>query len=675
MHRAVRSLGARSGWYGVGCLKDRGSFEGWRLNVESECNRLRDFQKKELSAVGDAAAARKLIRLLDTLSSRLCLLLDTAEVCASSHSDASAREAASKSYSLLSMFVTKLNMDSILYKPLASVVDNDALFGGLSDEEQRIGKSLKLEFERDGIHLAESKKVGVEKLQAELRAAEQAFSRVEHTGVGEVELTLKESGQLLMDSLSLSRFGRVVPPKVLMRVDIPILNLVLRTASDGDVRKRFYLKAHSDNSLSVLNRLIKTRAELASLLGFKSYAHMTTSYRMAGSPERVNEFLKGFTKSISSTAKRQTEMLGELKGGKIQAWDVAYFSNKLLDAKYGSLLAQASSYFSVTQCLNGLELVTKELFGINFKQVPMDPGEAWADDIQKIVLTEQDGGHEVGVLYLDLYYRPGKYPNPAHFQVQCAHLSRPLEYFFNDDESRNEYQLPSSVLVCNFDKSCQSLQHTQVQTLFHEFGHALHTLLSRTEFQHLSGTRGELDFVETPSQLMEYFCYDERVLKKFAFHHETGEAIPSEVVNALRGSKRMFQAMEVQQQTMFAACDMKLFSDSELLDEGSATEELIKLHDAYTQVPHVPGTFWLTKFSHFVNYGAAYYSYTFARAFAADLWYTCFHKDPLNREVGMAYRNNILRHGGTRDPNAMMQDMLKRPPQFDAFINEIKGLD
>ncbi|GBG34523.1 Mitochondrial intermediate peptidase, mitochondrial [Hondaea fermentalgiana] len=699
------------GLYGEPRLVSETSFEEWRREVEADCKALREVADQFNVETSDKETAvtngRMFLQLLDSVSARLCLLLDTAEICASSHADADIRKAAAGAYARLSAYVTKLNMDPALYHPLASMVNDPEVLATLSPEEQRVSISLKLEFERDGIHLSPEEKERVEELQAKTRESETQFTQLERYASSELRLSLKESGKIFLDASSLGRFGSVdpksIPPSYRVIVNSTTLNIAMRRVSDSNLRKRFYIKAHAEGverNLAALEDLMRVRRNLANALGFKSFAHLSTSYRMAGDPSEVLNFLDKLNERIAPRAKAETRALEALKeehepnAGPLQAWDVPYYSNLAVKTEFGSLIERSHEYFTLDGCLQGLRGICNSLFGLHFENVPLDPGESWAEGVQKLEVREEDGT-PAGTLYLDLYQRPGKFANPAHFQVRCSHLHRPLSYFGVSkastpaskaaaaaaarEESHTAYHLPSSVLVCNFDRPGALLHHTQVQTLFHEFGHALHSLMSRTKLQHLSGTRGELDFVETPSQLMEYFCFNSRVVRTFAFHHRTGEPIPQDVVDALNMSRRKFQGMEFQQQIMYAACDQLLFGDGPearsvqnmVRDPGAASDVLRELNHRYSHIPYTEGTFWLSRFSHFVNYGAAYYSYTYSRAFAADLWHTRFAADPLNREVGDDLRNLMLSHGGARDPHVMLKDLLGRETSVDPLIHEL----
>ena len=224
------------------------------------------------------------------------------------------------------------------------------------------------------------------------------------------------------------------------------------------------------------------------------------------------------------------------------------------------------------------------------------------------------------------------------------------------------YQLPIVALVSNLSAGRDgSLTHGEVETLFHEFGHALHSLLSRTKFQHMSGTRASMDFVETPSHLMENFVWDPRFLNIMARHCDTGAPKPNHMIQQLVKSRYEFHAIERRNQIIYAMFDQKLFG-KQVDKTGSTTIQLFdQLHKDYG-VPHLPGTHWHTRFGHLVTYGAGYYGYLFSQVFATDIWKVCFEENCLSREAGDRFWHQILAHGGAKDPWQMLTDMLGHHP-------------
>jgi len=197
----------------------------------------------------------------------------------------------------------------------------------------------------------------------------------------------------------------------------------------------------------------------------------------------------------------------------------------------------------------------------------------------------------------------------------------------------------------------------------------MYGIMSRTEFQHLAGPRTELDFVETPSTLMEYFASDYRVLKMFARHHITNEVIPKSMVEAMWKSKLSFSATDTLTQVSQGLLDLNLFGTQPLPD-GSTTALWQRLTNNYTLVPYESETYWHSKFGHLCHYGAGYYSYLYCRVFSSCLWYKCFASDPLNREQGLKYRHEFLAVGGAKSPLDLLRNMLGSDPSIDVFIDE-----
>ncbi|KAK6155840.1 hypothetical protein DH2020_010088 [Rehmannia glutinosa] len=266
-----------------------------------------------------------------------------------------------------------------------------------------------------------------------------------------------------------------------------------------------------------------------------------------------------------------------------------------------------ASYFSLPQCIEGLKVLAVSLFGVKFREIPLGPGESWHPDVLKLSLHHPDEG-DLGYLYLDLKLRKDKHPICAHFAIKGGRKI-----------SDTEYQLP--------------------------------------DYQHFSGTRVVLDFAETPSNLFEYYAWDYRVLRTFAKHYSTGDPIPENLVKSLQGAKNMFAATELQRQVFYALIDQALHASqpSSVEDTISIVADLKREHTSWK---HVEGTHWHTRFSHLVTYGAGYYSYLYAKCFAATIWKKMFHQDPLSLAAGNALRSKFLQHGGAKDPTIILNDLV-----------------
>jgi intermediate peptidase len=378
--------------------------------------------------------------------------------------------------------------------------------------------------------------------------------------------------------------------------------------------------------------------------------------------------------AILSRAKQQVEGSAE-----VEPWDVKFYV-KLLKAQRGVDPNELAPYLSLSNCLNATQILVHHLFGIKMQEVDLADAERWDIDeddkgrsrriipkdeqIRKFVLWEEESGRELGIMYLDLHPRPAKYTHAAHFTVRCGCLK---------DGPNSEYQTPIVGLVCNMNTGQASFSsHQEVETFLHEFGHALHSLLSRTNFQHLSGTRAALDFVETPSHWMEHYAWCEEFLPLLATN-QNGEPIPEHMVQALRRSRNQFRFLEMQSQIVLSNFDQIIFGsrrgNSSLLSPSKIWAEIHRLN----QVPFAEGTHWFTNVGHLVTYGAGYYGYLYSQIFASGIWNELFHKKSMTRESGEKIWKKMLIHGGARDANMMLEELLGHKPTVDHYWNSFAG--
>ncbi|KAJ9553243.1 hypothetical protein OSB04_017288 [Centaurea solstitialis] len=435
-----------------------------------------------------------------------------------------------------------------------------------------------------------------------------------------------------------------------------IVSAVLQWTSNDQVRKMTYIESNSvpHANLGVLDNLIAARHEIAQISGYKSYADYALHSNMASSPDVVSSFLDELSKLVQPKAVEEFKSIRDFKRQKtgqkymeLEPWDEAYFTSLMKSSAYNLDFSVVASYFSLSQCIEGLKLLVESLFDMKFLNIPLTPGESWHPDVMKMSLHHPNEG-DLGYIYLDLILRRGKYPGCANFPIRRG---RRL--------SETEYQLPVVALVCNFSKPPNSavvrLQHSDVEILFHEFGHALHSLLSRTDYQHFSGTRVAFDMMETPSSLFQYYAWDYRVLKKFARHYSTGDIIPEKLVESTQGAKKMFAAMKLQQEIYYAMVDQALYGNqTSPVDTTSIVADLRKQH---TNWKHVEGTHWQTRFSHLLQYGAGVYTYLYAKCFASTIWERVCKEDPLSLETGTAIRTKLLQHGGAKDPAQLLSHL------------------
>uniref|UniRef100_A0A7S1UFL5 Peptidase M3A/M3B catalytic domain-containing protein n=1 Tax=Phaeomonas parva TaxID=124430 RepID=A0A7S1UFL5_9STRA len=419
---------------------------------------------------------------------------------------------------------------------------------------------------------------------------------------------------------------------------------------------------------------------------------------MAGSPEAVLAFLGELGKRLKPVSEAEHRELEALKaaeeGGEagIEPWDVLYYTHKARLREDLDAAPDLRPYLPLPAVTEGLRRLSAALFGLELRKEALAPGERWdgaagaaAPGLKRLGLFE-DGRH-VASIYMDLLPRPDKYPHSAHFTIRCGCAVDPLE----DD---GEYQVPSVALVFNFGGAQPGaappasdaevlLHHGEAETLFHEFGHALQSALSRTRYQHLSGTRVPVDFVETPSHLFEYFVWDGRVLDAFAAHKDSGAPIPPATLAKMRRGRRQFAGVDTQKQVLYALLDQHLFGaraaaalDAAGQEGGADNLDLLGISAEtsaeLTGSPGPDGDAWFAHFGHFTGYGAGYYGYLYARVFAAQIWGDLFAADPWDGEAGGRLWRDMLAKGNARDAHLILRDLLGREPALDCFLDELK---
>ncbi|XP_031484257.1 mitochondrial intermediate peptidase, mitochondrial isoform X2 [Nymphaea colorata] len=618
---------AETGLYGFEQLKTP---KGFRYLVKDAIKRSEEL----IAYISRLPPSEDVIRAMDEISDTVCSVVDSAELCRNTHPDSEFVKEADKASVEMNAFLHLLNTNQSLYDAVVKAETEGVL---TTVEAQRAAHTLRTDFEKGGIHLCAGKLDRVDKINAEIARLGREFNENIVNDPGQFDVfpssRVPKSLHHILQRIYCTKSGSVklsVESSSMIKesgfritTDEGTLSSILKWTNDAEVRKRAYITGHSAPfaNLSVLDKLIAARHELAQ--------------------DRAD-------KEVEIIRKVKSQFCGDASGD-VQPWDEAYFKGIIKSSAYEIDPTVVASYFPLSQCLEGLKVIVESLFGATFYNVSLAPGESWHPNVVKLLFHHPNEG-DLGFLYLDLYSRKDKFPGCAHFAIKGG---RKL--------SKTQYQLPVVALVCNFSArpgpSTSNLNHWEVETLFHEFGHALHSLLSRTDYQHFSGTRMVLDLAETPANLFEYFAWDYRVLKRFARHYSSGEIIPENLVASMNSAKNMFVATDLQRQIFYSAMDQKLFGEQ----SSTPTDTIDMVADLtrkYTSWGYVEGTHWHTRFNHLINYGAGYYSYLYAKCFAATIWQKVFNDEPLSLSAGSILRTKFLQYGGSRDPSEMLNDFL-----------------
>ena len=429
-----------------------------------------------------------------------------------------------------------------------------------------------------------------------------------------------------------------------------------------ELRYKFNTVSIDENG-KILEEAVMLRQEIAQAFGQPSWSDHRLEDRMAKSPDRVKEFYAGLRGALTEKGEQELSEISDLLEADVgedvvQVWDWGYYDTQQRMTDYGVDNFEVAKYFPLPQVLEGMLELTSEMFGIHFREV--DEFDSWHSDVLLYAIDDADSGEEIASFYLDLFPREGKYGHAAEFPLL---LSRRLE--------DGSYQNPLCAMVANFTKPTADapslLQHGEVETFFHEFGHVLHQNLGRTELGRFGGTSVERDFVEAPSQIMQHWIWRPDVLKRFARHYETGEPIPDELVDQLVAARNLNKGLFQLRQMQYGWWDQEMHSGTgrdlhEIHDEGSAI----------SLMPPHEGTFALASFGHLMGgYDSSYYGYMWSEVFGDDM-FSKFEDDGVtNPEVGMAYRRAVLEKGGTVDPDEMLREFLGREPNNKAFLRKL----
>ena len=642
---------------------------------------------------------KRAARDLDRLSDLLCRVIDLSDFVRSVHPDGGVQATANQAYATMFEYMNVLNTTTGLNEQLKTAMSVSEVWDSWSEEERTVAKILEKDFSKSAIDLAHAERQAFVDISNEIAQVGTDF--VDHMAAATPFLNLPSSKLKGMDPTfvrQLTRWGNVSLPTV----GAPAM-LALRTVEDAETRREIYMasRTSAQANLGRLEQLLKRRAELAKLSGYENFGHMTLADKMARTPEAVTGFLDALALDNGPRVRREVQELVELKerdarsqnssgSGELKAWDRDFYTHRLLTSLRSKARAPdfLSAYFSLGTVMQGLSRLFHRLYGIRLVPRETLPGETWNPDVRRLDVLDDSEGH-IAVIYCDLFSRPGKSPNPAHFTLRCSRriseeelheaASQPnsSQLFATPQEAANDglatapnprdnnalYQLPTIALICDFPLPSTNQNHRptlltfrDLTTLFHEMGHALHSLCGRTALQNVAGTRCATDFAELPSVLMESFAASPEVLALYARHWETDAPLDVERVGERVGVEKRMAGAEVEGQVLLGMLDQRLHSSLPLLwGEGEGGGESTRVYQdvwkLYGVVPEPGGTSWQGFFGHLFGYGGTYYSYLFDRAIAGKIFRDVFQRQggicgAVDPEAGGRLREEILRWGG-----------------------------
>ncbi len=583
------------------------------------------------------------------------------------------REAYKEALPLLTEYGTELSQNVRLQRAYASV--GESLPPDASESSRSAVAHALRDFHLAGVDLDEGRKQRFKAIMQELAAKQASFEHNVQDAMDAWSLHVTDENTLAgLPVTMLSRAAEDAARHNLegwrLSLDYPTWDAVLTHAHDRALRETFYRawstrasdqgdNAAWDNSDNI-ESILALRHEAAGLVGFDSYAHYSLATKMAGTPEEVVGFLRELAEHTRAAAEDELEELSSFAGMPLEPWDVAFWLEKYKQARYSVSNEELRQYFPAGTVINGLFDLASRLYDVSLE--PDDAVVVWHDDARYYNVRDA-GGSVIGGFYTDLYARSGK-RNGAWID-ECIGRKN-----INGSQA-----LPVGYLVCNFpplDERGQSLlTHDDVVTLFHEFGHMLHHLLTRIDLPSVSGINGvPWDAVELPSQFMENFAWHYEVLERCSAHTDSGEPLPVELFDKLDASRHAGAALAMLRQLELGLFDFRLHfeyrpdaprSPLDMLDDVRNEVSLVR-HPDYNRLPHA--------FSHIFagGYSAGYYSYKWAEVLAADAFSAFEDAGVFDRETAQRFRTEILEIGGSRDIMDAFVAFRGRKPTIDALL-------
>lgn len=573
---------------------------------------------------------------------------------------------------LLSDYSNDIRLNEALFKRVEAVYKTRNYLSASPEQHTLLEKTYK-SFTRNGANLSSNDKEHLRRIDKELARLKLKFSEnvLAETQHYQWVITHKEELSGLPDfvlEMLTTEAKKHHKEGWAITLDLPVYTAVMKYANNRELRRKLFIDYHSrcagdsayNNEANVL-RIAELRAQRASLLGYPDYASLVLEERMAETSEKVMDFLNKLLAKAKPQAIKELEELKAFSGlDDFQQWDFAYYAEKLKQQRYQIDDSLLKPYLSLDKAVEGMFAVAHKLYGLHFTLT--DEVEKYHPEVQTYKVTD-DKGEYLALFYTDFFPRTGK--------RNGAWMTSYKEQY-TDTEGKDSR--PHISIVCNFTRPTASalslLTFNELTTLFHEFGHALHGMLSKVTYPSLSGTNVALDFVELPSQLMENWCYEEETLRLFATHYQTGEPLPIEWVQKIKEAGVFMEGLLSVRQLNFGFLDMAwhTYPHLERLEDVRTFEQTVTKE---TQLyPTVEAMCISPAFSHIFSggYAAGYYSYKWSEVLDADAFEVFKEAGIFNTEVATRFRREVLSKGSSEKEMTLYKRFRGKEPTIDALM-------
>lgn len=576
--------------------------------------------------------------------------------------DDSTRNAANDEAGKLGLYSNNLLLNEKLYKAL-KIFSESSVAKSMAPNHKKFLNETIVAFEKNGMKLDANGKAQLTMLNEKLINYGIEFDK--NIAESKDSIAFSETDLAGVPEAAKAPWKRT-NGKYVVRINGPNATEVLADADNDDTRHTMYIhynnRAYPKN-ITVLDSLFYYRQQFAALLGFRSYAAYALVDKMAASPENVWNFENDLVQKLTPHV---TEELTELKALKqqlhlpnadvINDWDINYLKKKLLDTKYQLNTDEVKQYFEMNNTINGMFSVYEKLFSIQIKETKNIP--VWFDKVTTYDMYKD--GKKIGSFYLDLYPRPNKYTHFACFPIN--------QY----SKINGKEVLPVSALICNFPEGNASepslLNHIDVITMFHEFGHLVHSMLGRSDLAMQGPFYVKGDFTEAPSQFLENWCWEYESLKMLAKNYKTGETLPKSLFDKMKQTQLVGSGMYYMRQVYLGMLD---FTYEDKYNSAKNILDISKALYSIRQMPFPDGAHFICSFTHLNGYAANYYGYLWSRVFAEDMFSVFEQNGVMDIKTGLRYRHDILEAASTKQEIDMLRDFLGRDPNSNAFLKSI----
>ena len=638
---------------------------------------------KRLIATGDAALDRigklgtkdvnftNTVIALDNLGYEIGLGANRLSLIEQTSTNAAVRDAATDAIKQISEWSVGLDYREDVYQALKAFA---ATQPKLSGEDKKLFEDTMRDYRRAGLELPKAQRDEVEKLRKELTLLETDYQNNITKATKSLTFTKAELEGVPEDFLA-QKGIKTGDDEYTLKANITFHYLMVEDNAKLEATRRRMMTEQCnlarEANLPLLQKILVLRDNIATKLGYKTYADYITETRMVKNSATAIHFLESLKTGLQPKYDKELAEFRELKvketgdtNAIVNSWDWRYFANQLKKTKYNVDAEQLRVYFPYQNVLDGMFAIYQRIFGLKFERV--EAPYKWIEDLQLYTVSDAKTGEPMGLFYLDMFPCDGKYNHFAQFGI--------IEGKLLPD---GKYQRPVCALVCNFpppqpDKP-SLLSHDEVETVFHEFGHAMHTILTRAKYSRFSGTSVPQDFVEAPSQMLENWPWDKKVLDSFAAdYRDPKKKIPADILAQLKTSRFATYATYYRRQLSFGLMDLALHTQ---IHATNADEVLPLSNKVLSDVsfPVPPDTAFVGYFGHIIGYGAGYYGYAWADAIAADMA-TSFENSSdgyFDKKTGMRMRNEIYAVGDSRDINVSIEKFLGRPRSIEPFLKRI----